>query len=253
MSDFSKSGEFIAELRKAKGLKQSDLGELIGVGDKTISKWERGINVPDVLMLNSLAKIFDVSIEEILNGKRDDKLSPKIVKLYENKKIRYSVYALVTVVLIFSLILLLYFCNNYDKFKIYRISSRSDNYELTGNIYRGGKRYELVIDDFDVYDKEKYNDFEIYEYKVIVNIEDKNILSLSRINLNNSEDEEITFKELIKRINRMKILISKFKFSKKQLDGFLKMELINDKETINLDYKFRCILEYHNSKFFYKK
>lgn len=253
MSDFSKSGEFIAELRKAKGLKQSDLGELIGVGDKTISKWERGINVPDVLMLNSLAKIFDVSIEEILNGKRDDKLSPKIVKLYENKKIRYSVYALVTVVLIFSLILLLYFCNNYDKFKIYRISSRSDNYELTGNIYRGGKRYELVIDDFDVYDKEKYDDFEIYEYKIFINIEDKNILSLSRINMENNDNEKITFKELIKRINGLDTMITKFKFSDSKLNGFLKIELFGNDQTINLEYKFDCFLEYHNNKFFYKK
>lgn len=68
MNDFTKSGEFLADLRKSKGLTQSELGELIGAGDKTISKWERGINVPDVIMLNKLAKVLDISIHEILNG-----------------------------------------------------------------------------------------------------------------------------------------------------------------------------------------
>ena len=38
MNDFTKSGEFIADLRKSKRMTQSELGELIGVGDRTISK-----------------------------------------------------------------------------------------------------------------------------------------------------------------------------------------------------------------------
>ena len=140
MNDFTKSGEFIAEMRKAKGMTQSELGELIGTGDKTISKWERGINVPDVIMLNNIAKVFNVSIHEILNGKRDEKLDPKIVKLYENRKIRYSLFGLLIVILISFIILLLYFGNNYDKFRIYRFDSKSDDYKLTGNIYQVGKR-----------------------------------------------------------------------------------------------------------------
>ena len=253
MNDFTKSGEFIADLRKSKGMTQSELGELVGAGDKTISKWERGINVPDVIMLSNLAKIFDVSIHEILNGKRDEKLNPKIVKLYENKKIRYSVLAVSIVFLISFIILVMYFCNNFDRFKIYRINSRADKYELTGNIYQAGKHYELIIDDFDDYDKEKYDNFEVFEYKAVVSIEGNDIISLSRINLNNSDDEQITFKELVKRINKTKILISKFNFKKPKLEGILKIELINDKEKVIEEYNFECFLEYHNNRIYYIK
>lgn len=253
MNDFTKSGEFIADLRKSKGMTQSELGELVGAGDKTISKWERGINVPDVIMLSNLAKIFDVSIHEILNGKRDEKLNPKIVKLYENKKIRYSVLAVSIVFLISFIILLMYFCNNFDRFKIYRFDSKSDEYELTGNIYQVGRHYELIIDDFDVYDKEKYKDFEVFEYKVVVSVKGNDVISLSRINLSNSNDEQITFKELVKRINKTKILISKFNFKKPKFEGILKIELINDKEKVIEEYNFECFLEYRNNRIYYIK
>lgn len=253
MNDFTKSGEFIADLRKSKGMTQSELGELVGAGDKTISKWERGINVPDVIMLSNLAKIFDVSIHEILNGKRDEKLNPKIVKLYENKKIRYSVLAISIVFLISFIILLMYFCNNFDRFKIYRFDSKSDEYELTGNIYQVGRHYELIIDDFDVYDKEKYKDFEVFEYKVVVSVKGNDVILLSRINLNNSNDEQITFKELVERINKTKILISKFSLKKPKFEGALKIELINDKEIVIEEYNFNCFLEYRNNRIYYIK
>lgn len=253
MNDFTKSGEFIADLRKSKGMTQSELGELVGAGDKTISKWERGINVPDVIMLSNLAKIFDVSIHEILNGKRDEKLNPKIVKLYENKKIRYSVLATSIVFLISFIILLMYFCNNFDRFKIYRFDSKSDEYELTGNIFQAGRHYELIIDDFDVYDKEKYKDFEIYDYKVSVVLGNTEIISLSRINLNNSSEAKITFKELVERINKTKIFVSKFSLKKTEFKGALKIELINDKENAIEEYNFNCFLEYRNNRIYYIK
>ncbi len=253
MNDFTKSGEFIADLRKSKGMTQSELGELVGAGDKTISKWERGINVPDVIMLSNLAKIFDVSIHEILNGKRDEKLNPKIVKLYENKKIRYSVLAVSIVFLISFIILVMYFCNNFDKFKIYRFDSKSDEYELTGNIFQVGRHYVLIIDDFDVYDKEKYKDFEIYDYKVSVVLGNTEIISLSRINLNNSSEAKITFKELAERINKTKIFVSKFSLKKTEFKGALKIELINDKENAIEEYNFNCFLEYRNNRIYYIK
>lgn len=253
MNDFTKSGEFIADLRKSKGMTQSELGELVGAGDKTISKWERGINVPDVIMLSNLAKIFDVSIHEILNGKRDEKLNPKIVKLYENKKIRYSVLAISIVFLISFIILVMYFCNNFDKFKIYRFKSNSSEFELTGNIFQAGKHYELIIDDFDVYDKEKYNDFEIFDYKVTIVVNGKEVISLSKINVNNTDEERITFNELVKRINATKILISKFDAKTKKIDGCLKIELVNDREKSIEEYNFECFSEYRNNQIYYIK
>ena len=68
--NLEKVGNFIAELRKEKGLTQEKLGEQLGVSGKTISKWERGVNAPDIALLNSLSTILGVDIKEILNGER---------------------------------------------------------------------------------------------------------------------------------------------------------------------------------------
>ena len=69
MNNDQKRGEFLCELRKNKGLTQKELGDLIHYSDKNISKWERGISFPNnPNVLNELANIFNVSIEEILYG-----------------------------------------------------------------------------------------------------------------------------------------------------------------------------------------
>ena len=62
--------KFIAELRRRDGLTQEALGEKIGVTNKTISRWENGNYMPDIEMLQLLAKEFKVSINELLSGER---------------------------------------------------------------------------------------------------------------------------------------------------------------------------------------
>lgn len=68
--DTVKIGRFIAVLRKEKNLTQSQLGEKIGVTNKTVSRWENGNYLPSVDMLKILSEEFSVSINEILNGER---------------------------------------------------------------------------------------------------------------------------------------------------------------------------------------
>ncbi len=63
-------GLFIAEKRKDLGLTQKELGKKINVSDKTISKWERGVNLPDILMLSPLSEALDVTITELLTGEK---------------------------------------------------------------------------------------------------------------------------------------------------------------------------------------
>lgn len=68
--DMKKIGTFLAELRKKSNLTQDELGEKIGVTNKTVSRWENGNYLPPVEMLQILSKLYDVSINEILNGER---------------------------------------------------------------------------------------------------------------------------------------------------------------------------------------
>ena len=67
------TGNTIKELRNKKGYTQKKLAEIINVSDKTISKWEKGLSVPDADMLIKIADIFEVSVSELLGAKIDER------------------------------------------------------------------------------------------------------------------------------------------------------------------------------------
>lgn len=66
--DFVKIGKYIAGKRKNLGLTQKQLAEKIGMSDKSVSKWERGICLPDVSLYFDLCSILGISINEFLAG-----------------------------------------------------------------------------------------------------------------------------------------------------------------------------------------
>ena len=63
-------GRFIAECRKEKGLTQRELGERLHVTDRAVSKWETGKSFPDVSILEEVCRELDISVSELLAGKR---------------------------------------------------------------------------------------------------------------------------------------------------------------------------------------
>ena len=63
-----KIGRFISDQRKKKNLTQMQLAEKLGITDKAISKWERGIAMPDVSIMLELCDILCISVNELLNG-----------------------------------------------------------------------------------------------------------------------------------------------------------------------------------------
>lgn len=62
------TGKFIAELRREQGLTQEQLGEKIGVTNKTIFRWETGVYLPPAEMLLAMSEFFGVSVNELLTG-----------------------------------------------------------------------------------------------------------------------------------------------------------------------------------------
>ena len=60
--DNNKIGKFIASVRKEKNLTQQELGNKLFVTDKAVSKWERGLSLPDITILEKLAKELDTDI-----------------------------------------------------------------------------------------------------------------------------------------------------------------------------------------------
>lgn len=68
--DLLQIGKFIAELRKEQKFTQEQLGEKMGVTNKTVSRWENGNYLPPADMLLAMSRLFGVSVNEILCGKR---------------------------------------------------------------------------------------------------------------------------------------------------------------------------------------
>ena len=82
--DQIKMGKFISELRKEKGLTQKDIGDKLNITDNSVSKWERGINAPDIYYLGPLSEILGVSVKELLNGEKNAR---KKKKKADNRKV----------------------------------------------------------------------------------------------------------------------------------------------------------------------
>ena len=68
--DQIKIGKFIAACRKQKNLTQLQLAEQLGITDKAVSKWERGIAMPDTSIMLALCDILTISVNELLSGEK---------------------------------------------------------------------------------------------------------------------------------------------------------------------------------------
>ena len=68
--DQVKIGKFISDERKAKGYTQKQLSELLGISDKTISKWECGNDFPEASLLLPLCNELEITVNELLTGER---------------------------------------------------------------------------------------------------------------------------------------------------------------------------------------
>ena len=68
--DQLKIGKFIAECRKQKNLTQMQLAEKLGITDKAISKWERGIAMPDTSIMLELCETLGIRANELLSGEK---------------------------------------------------------------------------------------------------------------------------------------------------------------------------------------
>lgn len=107
-----KIGKFISECRKDKKLTQEQLAEKLSITDRAVSKWERGLSLPDASIMLKLCNILDINVNELLIGekvdikdekKKTEELLIEITKQdeFKNKKLMTSIRTILITNIIF--------------------------------------------------------------------------------------------------------------------------------------------------------
>ena len=158
--DQGKIGEFIAELRKEKKLTQAELGDIVGVTGKAVSRWERGLNLPDTAIINKVSEVLGTTTTELLNGERVvdldnqdlDKITENSINFYKSKlRKKFKKFSIILIGIIFLLLFIilgLFYLNNYNTCKVYDISSQSTELFAEGVITQTMNETKIVVSNF---------------------------------------------------------------------------------------------------------
>lgn len=239
MNDDVRRGRFLARLRKDKNLKQSDLAKLIGYSNKSISKWERGECFPkDDEVLIKLSEIFDVSIEEILQGEPTDiednyKTNIKIIDyIIGNRKL--IIFIILTLIILSFIGIFLFtkidklnvrtYLHNNDEINIkendnkmkYTSDLNDENNEINSKKYdekevTDNNKYSELIDQGFSFDNINYYkklnvDVDIYfypfngEFRIIYNYKNLNMIFIVSFLISNDYLVEFSNEENVKNI-----------------------------------------------------
>ncbi len=119
-----KIGKLIKDLRVKNNLTQTEFAQKYNVTYQAVSKWENGKNIPDISLLKQICKDFNISIEDILEGKIKSK---KITNKY--------IYLSLTGLLLFFIIIYLFILSfSKNEFEFKTISSNCSFFNITGSI-----------------------------------------------------------------------------------------------------------------------
>lgn len=150
-----KTGKIIRENRLKLGLTQNQLGDILGVSFKTISRWENGNYMPDISMLIPLSKALNISLNELLDSSKPEEKIVEVARKGLDKK-QKKIYYLEIIILIFLLFIIFMMGR-----KIY-----IDNYYK--NIeYDKDKMECLISDDKILLTFKNYSPFTYYSYKIV--------------------------------------------------------------------------------------
>lgn len=128
--DLIKIGKYIAFKRKEQGLTQKQLAEKLNMSDKSVSKWERGICLPDVSVYLELCKILDISINEFLAGEDipketiEQKAEENIIQITKDNKNKQKYLKKIISLLIVMLVVFIFITRIF----IYKKLTQPQNY-----------------------------------------------------------------------------------------------------------------------------
>ena len=219
--DQEKVGKFIKYIRIKNKLTQKDLASMLNVTYQAVSKWERGLNVPDIAIMMKISKLFNVDISEILSGEKN--------KVKNNKLI----YIILIILIIIALICLYFIINRKDSFEFRQIISDCDNFSLTGSAAYNKDKSSIYISNVSYCGN---NDNTIYKELECNLYEDNKLIRTCDIGYNKSLEEYL---------KNVRISVNDYKSTCKNLESanlYLEINGYNDVNNIT-SYKIPINLD----------
>lgn len=240
----TKFANTIYSIRRDRNLTQKDLADLIGVSDRTISKWENGTTVPDLCQIRNICKKLEISPSLLIKSEKKFKDDMSFIKMKLGKALNYLIHNIFLIGFIIAFILLLiYFINNFNSVKIYDLKYDSDKVSFENGYFLKTKVTNiLVINDIRI-NKIKYEPTEInLELYTYVNGDKKILYKADNLNSifieENKSNTDLLSKDTIENIKRNLYLT------------------IETRDEQNKVYKYECKLtfkeKFNNNKLTYK-
>ena len=216
--DQKKFGEFIKDLRKKYNLTQKDLADKYNVTYQAVSKWENGINLPDISLIKQICEDYNIDINTLLDVKNNKK----------NNKYLYIIIGFILLVGIF----LIFMSNKNDDFKFKTLSTSCSDFKITGSISYNKNKSAIYISNIDYCggdDKEVYKEISCTLYEK--NNDTSKVISSCEHN-----NKNISLEDYLKGVN---ISVDNYVKSCKEYTEntlYLEIEALN-KDNKNISYK----------------
>ena len=136
-----KIGQFKKKIRQDNKLTQKELADKLGVTYQAVSKWENGKNVPDISIIKEMSKMFNIDIDEILDGEKKNK-----------SKTIYPLFLIISLIILLAIGYVLY--NNNGNYEFKTISTTCSDFKISGSAAYNKEKATIYISNVEFCGKE---------------------------------------------------------------------------------------------------
>ena len=181
--DSEKVSEFIKKIRRDNNLTQKQLADKYLVTYQAVSKWENGINLPDITLLIQMAKDYNINLSDIL----DIDINKK------NNKKKYIIIGIIILILVTIIFIIIK--NNNSSFEFKTIESSCNDFKVVGSLAYDSKKSAIYISNVNYCGNEDNNTYQ----ELTCSLYEKNGSSIEEISKCDSMNN-ITLEEYLKNV-----------------------------------------------------
>ena len=209
-------GKLIKEIRKKNNLTQKDLADKYNVTYQAVSKWENGKNMPDVSLIKEISKDFNVSMDDLLEGKYNTKKNNNLLKV---------IIPVIIIFLILIVIIVIISSKN-SNFNFKTLSTTCDDFTLQGSISYNDSKSAIYITNIEYCGEEDNNLYKNIKCTLFENNDKINAY------VSSYEENNITLKDFLKEVTLSTDNYSKICKNYTENSLYLEIECTNDNDTI---------------------